>query len=739
MSHLRQVRNYKRLVAPITYMLSSEDDVIDVDTTNGLATIYIPNIQANATIDRKFYINDATNNAQANPITLVCIDGNTINNSPTLGLNVNGISAQVIIVDQNKYLANLNTDNTGGGGGIAFTSVTYAALQTLIGTSALVQGNYYLINDYQTIYDQPDYNAIGSPKPVVTTNTGTVEPLIVQASSVNKINERAISTLYPLDVIQYDVTFTQTEVMLQPAKGRIILRTDNNNNTTNYDHRQVVFKRYESFPSSGVYTEVYDNGNASLNTIPTFGADCYSNNIGNFYTALNPLNTGFILSNNVFEGNARNNKTGSDFYNNTFANNVYSNIFGNSCHYNVFEGSVLENIISNNFSLNKIGSRFWNNTVGDNFNNNITSTLFTDNQIENNFQYNILGNNFRSNKIGNNFQYNNISTYFGFDTGNNYYSGNTIGDNCHFNFIGNNFYSNFIKNSCTGNTFGATVTFNYTITSGTGYSAGTQISDLSSPSTTARIVSDIGTSMVVRAFTDTWYIGVIISDGVTEATLDSISVSYDATGLFTSNDIGNNFSSNQIANYFGYDADDNTRVGNRIADNFKDNIIAERFNSNVIGNSFSLNTIGLRFFSNKIGEYSNNNSVGDNVQYNIIGSQFSANIIGNIFEYNNIDNVFSSNAIGDDFKNNQIGNFFQENTITDLFKNNNICNGFASNTIGDSFQQNIFQSPTSLNYLAATFVYGGYNCIIFTNSNGTETLSYYDITNTLTIPPTPNS
>jgi len=627
----------------------------------------------------------------------------------------------------------------GGGGGISFTSLTYAALQTLIGTSALVQGNYYLINDYQTIYDQPDYNAAGSPKAVVTTNTGTIEPLIVQASSANQINERAISTLYPLDVIQYDVTFTQTEVMFQPAKGRIILRTDNNNNTTNYDHRQVVFKRYETAPSSGIYTVVYDNGNASLDTIPTFGTDCYSNNIGNFYTNSNPLNTGFILSNNIFGDNCRDNNTGSDFYNNTFGSTIYSNIFGNSCHTNVFEGNIHENIINNGFSLNTINSKFWNNTVGDNFNNNITSIFFTDNQIENNFQYNILGNNFRSNKIGNNFQYNNVSSYFGFDTGNNYYSGNTIGDNCHFNFIGNNFYSNFIKNSCTGNTFGATVTFNYTITSGTGYSAGTQISDLSSPSTTARIVSDTGTSMVVRAFTDTWYIGVIISDGVTTATLDSISVSYDTTGLFTSNDIGNNFSSNQIANYFGYDADDNSRVGNRIADNFNNNIIAERFNSNLIGNSFSLNTIGLRFFSNKIGEYSNNNSVGDNVQFNIIGSQFSANLIGNIFEYNNIDNVFSSNAIGDDFKNNQIGNFFQENTITDLFKNNNICNGFASNTIGDFFQQNIFQSPTSLNYLAATFVYGGYNCIIFTNSNGTETLSYYDATNTLTIPPTPNS
>ena len=84
MSHLRQVRNYKRLIAPITYMVSSEDDVIDVDTTSGLATIYIPNIEANATVDRKIYINDATNNAQANPITVVCIGGNTINNLPLL-------------------------------------------------------------------------------------------------------------------------------------------------------------------------------------------------------------------------------------------------------------------------------------------------------------------------------------------------------------------------------------------------------------------------------------------------------------------------------------------------------------------------------------------------------------------------------------------------------------------------------------------------------------------------------
>lgn len=739
MSNLSQPKNIRYVSGVSVYAVNTSDDIINVDTSIYSVTIVLPNIPDSGMIlfPKVFYINDCTGNANNNNIGIIAA-GSVVNSGLSAAITIANGSAQAYIADINEY--NVAVDSIGGGGGgMAFTSLTYAALQTLIGTSALVQGDYYLINDYQTIYDQPDYNAIGSPKPVVTTKTGTVEPLIVQASSANQINERAISTLYPLDVIQYDVTFTQTEVMFQPAKGRIILRTDNNNNTTNYDHRQVVFKRYESFPSSGVYTSVNDNGNASLDTIPTFGADCYSNNIGNFYTALNPLNTGFILSNNVFEGNARNNKTGSDFYNNTFLSNVHSNIFGNSCHDNVFNGSTLENIINNNFSLNTIGDRFWNNTVGDFFNNNITSTLFTDNEIENYFAYNILGGNFRSNKIGNYFQYNNVSNYFGLDTGNNYYSGNTIGDDCHFNFIGNNFYSNSIKNNFIGNTFGATVTFNYTIISGAGYSAGEQISDVSHPSTEAKIVSDTGTSMVVRGFTDTWEVGVIISNGTTTATLDSISVSYDTTGLFTSNDIGNNFSSNQIANYFGYDGDDNTRVGNRIADNFKNNIIAERFNSNVIGNSFSLNTIGSRFFSNKIGEYSNNNSVGDNVQYNIIGNQFSANIIGSIFEYNNIDNVFSSNAIGDDFKNNQIGDFFQENTIIDLFKNNNICNSFASNTIGNSFQQNIFQCPTSLNYTAATFVYGGYNCIIFTNSNGTETLSYYDATNTLTIPLTPNS
>ena len=271
---------------------------------------------------------------------------------------------------------------SGGGGGIAFTSVTYTELLALIGTSTLVEGNYYLINDYQTIYDQPDYDAAGNPKPSVTTNTGTVEPLIVQASAVNRIYLNAISTLYPLDVIQYDVSFTQTEVMNQPAKGRIILRTDDNNNTTNYDHRQVVFKRYKKTPASVTYTVIKDNGNPSLDTIPTFGTDCYSNKIGNFYTTLDINNTGFILSNNVFGNNCLDNNTGADFYNNTI---------GNECS---------KNQIGDNFFYNVIGNSFQANEIGDYFNSNIITNNFYANQVSYFFYQNIIGDDFYENVLG---------------------------------------------------------------------------------------------------------------------------------------------------------------------------------------------------------------------------------------------------------------------------------------------------------------------------------------------------
>ena len=43
-----EIFNVTRLVAPVTYLLKSGDDMIDVDTSSGGATtIYVPNIVQN--------------------------------------------------------------------------------------------------------------------------------------------------------------------------------------------------------------------------------------------------------------------------------------------------------------------------------------------------------------------------------------------------------------------------------------------------------------------------------------------------------------------------------------------------------------------------------------------------------------------------------------------------------------------------------------------------------------------
>jgi hypothetical protein len=133
--------NYKRLVAPVTYMVSSEDQVIDVDTTNGLAIIYVPNIQANATPDKKYSINDISNNAGTYPITINTIGGDLINNVTSLSLDVNGISAQIVIADRTRYIANLNTDDGGGGGGSTFINPA----PTTIGVGGYPQGSTFPI------------------------------------------------------------------------------------------------------------------------------------------------------------------------------------------------------------------------------------------------------------------------------------------------------------------------------------------------------------------------------------------------------------------------------------------------------------------------------------------------------------------------------------------------------------------------------------------------------------------
>jgi hypothetical protein len=134
------------------------------------------------------------------------------------------------------------------------TSISSSSLYNLYINSGLTPNTWYEITDFQTIYDQPDYDVRGVAKTNTTTYTSTTEPILVYATSNSTFNKYALQPSYPNDTIAYDINFTATEVMSVPAKGRIIERIDEYNNRTDYDHRNVLFKRYEEYRKNAVLT-----------------------------------------------------------------------------------------------------------------------------------------------------------------------------------------------------------------------------------------------------------------------------------------------------------------------------------------------------------------------------------------------------------------------------------------------------------------------------------------------------
>ena len=98
------------LVAPATYNVRNDVSVINVNTSSGGVTIInIPKITPSYPRS-KLYINDVSNNASVGHIVVNATGGNLINNASSLVLNGDGISAEVEIADDNRFLVNLNTD-----------------------------------------------------------------------------------------------------------------------------------------------------------------------------------------------------------------------------------------------------------------------------------------------------------------------------------------------------------------------------------------------------------------------------------------------------------------------------------------------------------------------------------------------------------------------------------------------------------------------------------------------------
>jgi hypothetical protein len=338
---------------------------------------------------------------------------------------------------------------------------TYVELEGLVSNQLLKTGSYYLLTDFETIYDRPDYEAGGragyQPKStILTVNSGVIEPLLLLAISEDEFATQVYSQTFPDDYLEYDFGYNITPINSSPAKGRIIRRRDTDNNETNYDHRTITFKRYDR-SGDGIYVHFFDSGTDNSVLLPTFGTNARNNKFERLDYKILPSFIGFgfglfDLENNVFGDDCVDNEFGYLFYLNTIDGGFISNRIGNEFNKNIIGKFFQSNIIENNFFSNTIGSGFDSNIIGNNFFSNIIGNSFNSNTIDNFFQQNTIGNDFNQNKTANTFSDNTIGDNFEINTIAVNFFNNTLGNNFSYNTIGNDFNSNIVGNDFQLNT-----------------------------------------------------------------------------------------------------------------------------------------------------------------------------------------------------------------------------------------------------------------------------------------------
>jgi hypothetical protein len=364
------------------------------------------------------------------------------------------------------------------------TEVTHAELVNLIDANDLVPGQHYLITDFQTCYDRPDYDQNRDPIAVSPSSyfQGPVEPIVVLAASTDTLAIDGYQLAYPNDKIKYDVTYSSTE-SAEPAFGRITERVDNYNNRTDYDHRTIEFKRYRFYtfsretPETGTIELLNDgtvNGAGTLFTNYTVGqVIAYPNSVEGFFKIASidsdTLMTVSGLSINSFGGSGEFYIANSETYDSYYRNNVddvtdfnlyttfgdaidesraINNYIGDYSNLHLEDGEG-DFLLANNvfkigeYNNNTIGNGSYNNTFNDSCNNNTIGNYCYNNITNNDFDGNTIGNFFINNLITADFQYNHIGEDF---------VDNTI-INTDFDFknnrIGNDFTNNWIDNSST--------------------------------------------------------------------------------------------------------------------------------------------------------------------------------------------------------------------------------------------------------------------------------------------------
>jgi hypothetical protein len=506
--------------------------------------------------------------------------------------------------------------STGGG----YTEITYSGLVETIATSGLTVGAFYLITDFRTCYDQPDFDYNNNPITEDNYKQSAVEPILVFATSTSAIDSSAYQSAYPNDRIQYDWTFNETEGTNSTAFGRITERIDEFNNRTDYDHRTILFKRYRLFtfreglrlngtialsndgtvegtntsfeslsvgdviyvpsvsPSYYEITSIDDDVNMTVSgdTIVTGGGLQFYKAIeedadGNGYFSYKRTN---VKTNDFIEYT-----TFGDAISQAYAKNNYVGNFANIYTNQEFTFLLANNVFLNEeHSSNKFGNYCYNNTFGADNSNNVWGDWCYQNVSTNDIDDNIIGHYFHDNLINDNLTSNHIDNYFN--------NNRLLAENeeaFEDNIIGNGFNNNII------------------------YSR------------------------------------------------------------FYKNEILDNFNDNVIGDFGNLTEFEFYR--NYIRNNFNENIIRQDFQNNQIGTNFQENEINGEFQGNTILNGYNNNTIGSDFQVNNIGNGFNNNTVYDNFGNNSTDYYFYDNIISSDFYNNSIGTYFENNkpTNSDLF------------------------------------------------------------------------
>lgn len=624
-----------------------------------------------------------------------------------------------LFVDTSDNTIKLKDENGNLTGGALLEDLTYSELYNLWDEGTLTAGQYYKITDYQTCYDQPNWDTNGNSITTGNYKLGPIEPLVVFATSTQTLAPNAYSLDYPKDTIKYDISFNQTEVTNGLAKGRIYERIDEVGNRTDYDWRNVQFKRYVQYYSQNTF-----NGKVTISTTETTGSVTGVDtnfesdfSVGDVLGIFNPNNNaigGFDFYEVIeISGSNYMGVTGSYYYD--ISDTYYSradSISGGSPFQTNTVSVGKEEIEYYTFHLegNPTTNGWTNNYLGDNIDFNtfkLSNNVFRDGQyIDNYFGSNVVGNTFDDD-----FTDNQCGAYFQYNTITNDFDSNRIGDNFHHNFIRCDFQENIIGSDFYYNmlTDDDGVDFNQNLINGNYFSHNWFIGYNNFTNNT--ITDYFENNILYRAFENNIISGQIYNN------------------LFISNTQYNQFkqrfSGNKIYN-------GNTFTNNILTD-FYDNIILDDFRRNQLNGSAYENTFSGSFFDNTVGDYFYNNTFAGIAAYNQIGTGFNNNTIS--FDFGVGYGNSRANKIGNNVANNNIGEYFYSNTISDNFTNNNIGQYFQQNTVLANGINNIDFTQSYRNIVNFTLtnpnigeVADGTFTNIPTTTNGNGTGATFDVT-----------